>query len=107
VLEAALLGVPSILLYITSEAQAKLARRMYAKIGGRFIGLPNLVLNRAVIPELWQEQATPDALAGEMRGILADPSVQLMALRGLRDALGSPDAIERSARFALDAAATR
>ena len=104
VLEAALIGVPSVLFYITSPAQAKLARRMYARIGGRWIGLPNLVLKRTVIPELWQEDATGPALAEEMRSLLHDPSQQLRALAPLRDALGPPDSLERIARYVLECA---
>jgi lipid-A-disaccharide synthase len=104
VLEAALLGVPSMLFYITSDAQARMARRMYARIGGRYIGLPNLVLGRGVIPELWQEEATPQALVEGMRTLLGDPAPQLRELEALRPALGPPDALERCARFVLDAA---
>ena len=104
VLEAALIGVPSILLYITSEAQARMARRVYARIGGRWIGLPNLVLGRTAIPELVQEQATGSALADEMHKLLLDPGAQVRALADLRPALGPPDALERCARFVLAAA---
>ncbi|MGH7682890.1 MAG: lipid-A-disaccharide synthase, partial [Vulcanimicrobiaceae bacterium] len=99
VLEASLLGVPSVLFYITSAAQARYARQMYARIGGRWIGLPNLVLQKTVIPELWQEDATAPALCEEMRKILHDPSLQLSALAGLRDALGTPDSLEQIAHF--------
>jgi lipid-A-disaccharide synthase len=104
VLEAALLGVPSVLFYITSAAQAKMARRMYARMGGRWIGLPNLVLGRGVIPELWQECATPAALAEELHKILNDPAPQLRDLEGLRPALGPPNALERIATFVLEQA---
>lgn len=102
VLEAALMGVPSVLFYITSPAQARYARKMYARIGGRFIGLPNLVLQRSVIPELWQEYATPSGLCEELRKVLAEPEAQLRELAGLRDALGSADALHRVARFVLE-----
>lgn len=105
VLEAALLGVPSVLLYITSDAQARMARRMYARIGGRWIGLPNLVLSRGVIPELWQEEATGATLADAMRRILLEPGAQLRELAALRTALGPSNALEQCARFVLDAAA--
>ncbi len=101
VLEAALLGVPSVLFYVTSETQAHMARRMYAKLGGKWIGLPNLVLQRSVIPELWQENATPSALVEELRKILLDPSKQLAELAGLREALGPSDALEQIAAFVL------
>lgn len=105
VLEAALMGVPSVLLYITSEAQARMGRRMYARIGGRWIGLPNLVLGRGVIPEFWQEEATGGTLADAMRGILLDPQAQLRELSALRAALGPSNALEHCARFVLDAGA--
>ena len=99
VLEAALLGVPSLLFYVLSPAQARIARRVYGRVRGRWIGLPNLVLGRAAIPELFQEAATPQALASEMGTILSDPSAQLSELAGLRAALGPSDALERIAGF--------
>jgi len=101
VLEAALLGVPSVLFYVTSKTQARMARRMYAKLGGKWIGLPNLVLQRGAIPELWQENVTASALVEELRKILLDPSKQLAQLAGLRAALGPDDALERIAKFVL------
>lgn len=107
VLEAALLGVPSVLFYITSAAQARYARQMYARIGGRWIGLPNLVLQKTAIPELWQEDATASALVDEMHKILRDPSVQIASLAGLRDALGPADALERIASFVHERAAAK
>jgi lipid-A-disaccharide synthase len=104
VLEAALLGVPSVLFYITSAAQARYARKMYARIGGRWIGLPNLVLQKTAIPELWQEDATASALCEEMHKTLRDPSAQLTSLAALRDALGPADALERIANFVYEQA---
>ena len=104
VLEAALLGVPSVLFYVTSPAQARMARRMYARLGGKWIGLPNLVLQRGVIPELWQENVTASALVEELRTVLLDPQHQLAQLAGLRDALGPPDALEKIAAFVLQQA---
>ncbi|MGA3038445.1 MAG: hypothetical protein ABSE64_13285 [Vulcanimicrobiaceae bacterium] len=101
VLEAALLGVPSVLFYVTSKTQARMARRMYAKLGGKWIGLPNLVLQHGVIPELWQEDVTASALVEELRKILLDPSKQLTQLAGLRAALGPPGALEKIAKFVL------
>jgi lipid-A-disaccharide synthase len=98
VLEAALLEVPTIALYVLSEATAKVARRVYR---GRFITLPNLVLDEPVVPELLQEDATPQALADGLERALAAPAEQLAAFRRLRDVLGTPDSLERCAQFAL------
>jgi len=61
-------------------------------------------LQRPIIPELWQEFATPSALCEELRKVLADPQAQLRELEGLRDALGPPDALNRVARFVLERA---
>jgi lipid-A-disaccharide synthase len=99
VLEAALLEVPTVGLYVLSDAQAKIARRIYR---GRFITLPNLVLDEPVVPELLQEAATPRALADALEALLCDGATQLTGFRRLRAALGPADALERCARFALE-----
>jgi lipid-A-disaccharide synthase len=98
VLEAALLEVPTVALYVLSDATAKLARRLYH---GRFVTLPNLVLDELVVPELLQEDATPSALAAALEHKLNAPTEQLAGFRRLREALGPPDSLERCARFAL------
>jgi lipid-A-disaccharide synthase len=102
VLEAALRGVPAVAYYVVSEAQAKIGRRMYR---GAHVTLPNLVLERRVIPELLQEEATPERLAAEAMQLLADPSAQRTGLAGLRERLGPPDALRRCAAYALEVAA--
>jgi lipid-A-disaccharide synthase len=98
VLEAALLEVPTVALYVLSDAQAKIARRVFKR---RFFTLPNLVLDEAVVPELFQEDATPQALADALEAALSSPAQQLADFRRLREALGPPDTLERCARFAL------
>jgi lipid-A-disaccharide synthase len=102
VLEAALLEVPTVALYVLSDAQANIARRVYKR---RFITLPNLVLDEEVVPELLQDAATPRALADALEHALAAPGEQLGGFRRLREALGPPDTLERCARFALRLAA--
>jgi lipid-A-disaccharide synthase len=101
VLEAALVGVPSLALYVLSEAQAKIARRVYK---GRYITLPNLVLDAPVVPELLQEAATPDALAATLIALLERPAEQLAQFADLRERLGPPDALARCAAFVLASA---
>lgn len=98
VLEAALLEVPTVAMYVLSEAQAKIARRVYKRA---YVTLPNLVLNETVVPELLQEGATPQAIADALEAALVAPAQQLADFKRLREALGPPDALERCARFAL------
>jgi lipid-A-disaccharide synthase len=102
VLEAALSGVPTIAFYVLSEAQARIARRVYRRA---WYTLPNLVLNEPVVPELMQEDATPMALAEAMVHALDRPNEQDDAFRRLRESLGPPDSLDRCARFALAVAA--
>lgn len=101
VLECALSGVPAVALYIISPMLVKHGRTM---IKHRFITLPNLVLDREIVPELLQEEATPERLAAEMERALENPALQYAAFAELRSALGPPDALERCARFAVDLA---
>jgi len=98
VLEAALLEVPTVAIYVLSEATAKIARRVYR---GTYITLPNLVLDEPVVPEILQEAATPQALADALEAALTAPEEQLADFRRLRAVLGTPDSLERCARFAL------
>jgi lipid-A-disaccharide synthase len=103
VLETALSGVPAVALYIVTPILVKHGRTL---IKHRFITLPNLVLGREVVPELLQEQATPQRLVDEMETILRDPSKQYSQFEALREALGPPDALTRCAQFAVALAKT-
>jgi lipid-A-disaccharide synthase len=98
VLEAALTEVPTVAFYVISEAQARIARRIWHR---PFVTLPNLVLDEPLVPELMQEAATPMELADALDDALAAPGRQADGFRRLRDALGPPDSLERCARFAL------
>jgi lipid-A-disaccharide synthase len=102
VLEAALCGVPTVCLYIVSRAQERIARRVFTRIWRPYIALPNLVLDRPVIPEFLQERATQSALVEALEQLLAHPEEQQRAFGELREALGPPDALERAAAFALE-----
>jgi len=92
---------PAVALYVLSEAQAKIARRVYK---GTYITLPNLVTGESIVPELLQGNATPDALAAALLTLLDDPQPQLAAYARVRSSLGAPDALDRCAAFALDVA---
>jgi lipid-A-disaccharide synthase len=98
VLEAALREVPSVALYVVSRAQVKIALRIWPH---RFITLPNILLDREVVPELHQDAATPGALAAALELLLAEPAPAIAALREVRAALGPADALERCAEYAL------
>jgi lipid-A-disaccharide synthase len=101
VLEAALVETPAVALYVMGAPQAKIARRIYK---GRFITLPNLVLDEPIVPEFLQEAATPLALADALLALLDDPAAQHDGYGRMRAALGPPDALQRNADWVLAAA---
>jgi lipid-A-disaccharide synthase len=98
VLETALSGVPAVALYVIPPVLIRYGRRM---IRHTYVTLPNLVLKREVVPELLQDDATPERLAGAIGDLMADPAKQYRAFVELREALGPPDALQRCARFAV------
>ncbi len=98
VLETTLLGVPAVALYVIAPVLVRHARRVYS---GKYITLPNLVLNRELVPEFLQDAATPQNLAAAMDAVLTDPSRQYQAFAEMRRNLGPPDALDRCAKFCV------
>jgi lipid-A-disaccharide synthase len=101
VLETALLGVPSVAIYVIPPILIRYGARM---IRHRYITLPNLVLGREVVPELLQERATPQALADAAERLMDDPAPQYAEFVRMRAALGPADALQRCAAYAVDLA---
>ena len=99
VLEAALREVPCVALYIIAKSQVAIAKRVWR---GRFITLPNILLDRELVAEFLQDAATPEALAAALLRQLDDPQAQLLGDRELRERLGRPDALARCAEFAVE-----
>lgn len=99
-MEAALCGLPSVICYKTSAITVALAR-LLVKIP--YIGLPNIVAGRQVLPELIQEDMTPDNMAEEVLNFL-EPSEHARIRAVLEDVakrLGPPGAVERVAKLVL------
>jgi lipid-A-disaccharide synthase len=97
-LEAAILGTPMIIMYRLGTLSWLLGRLL---IRVRFIGLPNLVANNGIVPELIQFDATPERLAAVAGEVLESPERQRRmraALAEVRAGLGMPGAAERAAR---------
>lgn len=62
-LEAALIGLPQIIAYRTSTLTYQLAKLL---VKSQWIGLPNILLERSVVPELIQSQCTSTSLVHEL-----------------------------------------
>jgi lipid-A-disaccharide synthase len=99
-LEAALCRCPHVVVYKVSKAVEAQARLIRFKVP--HIAQPNILLERTIVPELIQQAATPEAIAHELKALLADGpmrSRQLEAFEALDRMLGPDDAIDRSAEL--------
>ncbi len=97
-LEAGVIGTPMVVVYKTHPLTAVLARRL---LRVPWIGLVNIVAGTQLVPELWQEQVQPQAMAAYALRCLERPEeAQRMrqALGVVRAALGEGDSARRAAR---------
>jgi len=107
-LEAAIAGLPLVACYRIQPLSAAIVRRL---IRVRYVTLINLLVDRAVVPELIQENCTPPLLAAALRQLLDDPAAARRQRAGFVEALatlvveGRPS--DRAAGIVLDAIASR
>jgi lipid-A-disaccharide synthase len=100
-LETAIMGVPMIIAYRVSPLSFWIGK-MLVKVP--YVGLVNLVAGKKVVPELIQEEVTPQGLADKAISILEDEKTKTSMVKDLRmvkERLGSPGASIRTARIAL------
>jgi len=99
-LEAAIFGIPTVIVYSVSAFNYWLAKRL-AKVP--HIGLANLIAEKRVLPELVQKDATAPKIATTADRLLSDPAAydaMQKALQDIRVKLGQAGASERVARLA-------
>lgn len=103
-LEAALIGTPMVVCYRVSRLSEVMGRLL---IRIPWISLVNIVAERAVVPELLQEDAGAQRLAAEALRLLAsapERQAQRAAFAEIRGKLGTAGVGERAARSVLEVA---
>jgi len=107
-LEAAILKKPMIIVYRGSAIMKVewLLRRSSLKIA--FIGMPNILAQEEIFPELIQDDANPEAISRLAVEILLQPE-RLLTLKTkiadvVRDTLGQPGGVGRAADLLIDLA---
>jgi lipid-A-disaccharide synthase len=101
-LEAALCGVPMVVVYRGSWPTYIAAK---AVVRVPHIALVNVVAGKRLVPELIQHHATPGALAAEVMSLLRDEErcrTVKEGLREVREKLGPPGAVERAASVVME-----
>ncbi len=81
-LETALIGTPMVIIYKMSSGSYIIGKRL---IGVDAIGLPNIVAGRTVVPELIQDEATPDNIAAELVSFFTDDKCLESVLNGYKE----------------------
>jgi lipid-A-disaccharide synthase len=95
--EAALLDAPMVVVYRVSPLTATLAKPL---VRTPFFAMVNLIAERKVVPELVQDDFTPENVTAEILRLLQDPNARAACRAGLQEVrkkLGPPGAVERAA----------
>jgi len=103
-LEAAIIGLPMVIIY-AGTALMRFEFLFRKAVIEQFIGLPNIVANRLICPEIIGEKVTGANLAQTSLPYLGDDAAVEEARRGLaevRGVLGEPGALARAAKELLD-----
>jgi len=100
--EAALLGVPMVVVYRVSRLTYGLGRPL---VSVPHFAMVNLIAQRAIVPELEQSDFTPERVAAEAAALLDDPARYERTRQDLaevRRRLGAPGASARAAALVAE-----
>ncbi|HPH16826.1 MAG TPA: lipid-A-disaccharide synthase, partial [Bacteroidales bacterium] len=96
-LETALFGVPEVIVYKTSPVTFYIAK-MFVNLN--FLGLPNLIMNEQIVPELLQTDMNSKNLNAALHDILHNNNTRQQITQKyteLREKLGNVGAAKRTA----------
>ena len=102
-LELAILGIPAVTTYRVSPRTYRVGRLLIRHI--KYFSLVNLIADRQVIPELLQNEVTPENIAGHLQAMLDDSAYRKKILQGLAEVtekLGAPGCSKRAAKIAIE-----
>lgn len=97
-LEASLMRCPTVLVYTASAFTYRIAK--FLLTGIKHLGLANIIAGREMMPELLQDDFTPERLAGLLQRYLTDPAARAQAIAALDETnalLGAGNASGRAA----------
>lgn len=96
--QAAMIGLPIVVIYRLNALSYILGRIL---IDVKYITLINLILNRAVIPELIQSRATPENIFMEIKRILNDHQYRQSMIEAFKEVRAIYEGLRPSKRVAM------
>ncbi len=103
-LETAYIGIPQVVCYrIEAGRFGNLVKELIVKIP--WFSLVNLIANREIVKELFQQYCTPDTVGSELDRILTDSAYRESMLKGYDEvlsALGGPGCAARAAKLIVE-----
>ena len=101
VLEAALLNLPCVVLYKMAPLNFLVGKLL---VDIKFFSLPNILANEKILPELLQNDVTPEKISAEVIKILDNRADYVRKLQAACAKLGEPGAAARVAQKILETA---
>jgi lipid-A-disaccharide synthase len=101
-LEAAYFGMPFVLIYKVAWPTYVAARLV---VNVDFLGMPNLLAGKEVVPEFIQHEAKPDAIVNAVRSLMEDSPARdrmILDFDATTSKLGGTGASERAAQAILE-----
>lgn len=98
-LEAAIIGTPHIIVYKVNQVSYEVGVRL---VKVKWLGLPNLIADRAILPELVQSEATAENIAGNIFEFTSDEQKYNQAkaeLNKIKTLLGKHKTSEKTAKI--------
>ena len=98
-LETALMGVPTLLVYRVNALTYWLSKIL---VHLDSIGLPNIISGHRIMPELWQDEVTPENIEAAVLPWLVDAAASEKArhlMTGVRRQMGEAGAVRRTAEI--------
>ncbi|HMA60872.1 MAG TPA: lipid-A-disaccharide synthase [Halanaerobiales bacterium] len=100
-LEAMILNTPMVIIYKFSDVTYKMFKYLSNQ---EFFSMPNIIAEKKIVPELMQEEVTPEKIYEEAHYILSKPYLMTdikIKLVSAAEKLGSQGAIDKTARLVM------
>ena len=101
VLEAALLNLPCVVIYKMAPLNFFIGKLL---VDIKFFSLPNILANEKILPELLQNDVTPEKISAEVLKILDNRADYVRKLQAACKKLGEPGAAAKIAKKILETA---